>query len=282
MSWHSLYLHTTDTASIAATLRALLAAQGYVAYDPFPGGGGTPPGLRELVRQFVAPPQDGWVRVLGAPDEAVLPDLSRESGPVLCAWVTDEDGGFALYQDGARHTDPAAFAPFRHADKTPDLLARAFAGTLPVPVLEGDGDPPVMATGADDLPPELQQLAQEKGVNPRQASKLMQRLGGNLFGKLARGAGNEASDEQAQAREALRGGGDVWNSLGGQRVRAIASVLDLPSNWRQPTLDTLRDAYQVHRLRQRSPRMPLMPGDQEALDAVPDALAYRMVYLGRT
>ena len=44
----------------------------------------------------------------------------------------------------------------------------------------------------------------------------------------------------------------------------------------------MRDAYQVHRLRQRAPRLMLMPGDKETLDAVPDALDYTPVYLGHT
>ncbi len=66
-----------------------------------------------------------------------------------------------------------------------------------------------------------------------------------------------------------------------QRVRAIAGVLRLPDNWRLPTWETVRDAYQVHRLRARNPRMALMPGDKESMEAVPDALDYLPVYMGK-
>ena len=64
-----------------------------------------------------------------------------------------------------------------------------------------------------------------------------------------------------QARAIFAGGGrDVWNSLAGQRVRAIADSLALPANWRLPDLDAVRDAYQVHRTRQRYPRLAAMAG----------------------
>lgn len=294
-SWHSLYLLTDDTAPVAAALNAALTALGYRPYDPFPGGTGTPPGLVSMVRLFVAPVQEGWVRILGQPDEAILPDLSQQTGaPVIYGWLTGEGGGFALFRDGARQADSAgsgdldAFEPYVRPGQTLDVLRAAFAGNLPVePVAAGSGDgPPVMVVGADSLPPELQQFAQDRGVDPKKADKILQRLSGNLFGKLARGSGGakgEAQSDQDAARAMLSGSGgrDLWNSLDGQRLRAAAGVLNLPGNWRVPEWDAVREAYQIHRLRQRSPRMPLMPGDKETMDAVPDALAYMPVYMGR-
>jgi len=74
---------------------------------------------------------------------------------------------------------------------------------------------------------------------------------------------------------------DPWAEPEGQRVRALASVLAIPSRWRDPSWEAVRDAYQLRRLRQRNPRLPLIPGDQQTLDAVPDALDYRPVYMGR-
>jgi hypothetical protein len=136
--------------------------------------------------------------------------------------------------------------------------------------------------GADDLPPDIRQLAEEKGVDSRRVGNLFERLARSLFGKLAGEDDSEASEEQAQARELVMGGGrDIWNSLPGQRVRAIAGVLALPDTWRVPDWDAVREAYHVHRLRERAPRMPLMPGDKEAMDAVPDALSYLPVYMGK-
>jgi hypothetical protein len=278
MTWYSLYVPQMESRTVADLWRGLMAAHGYQPYDPFPGGTGTPPGLRNLVRLFVAPAQEGWVRLLGQPVESLLPELSRKIGrPVLYGWLTDETGGFALFQDGARRDDPPAFEPYLRPDQSPDLLERAFAGKVSVPVLEG-AKPPVAVIGADALPPEIQQLAQEKGVDSRQANKLIERLSGSIFGKLDRGS----VPEQDQARAVIMGGGrDIWNSLNGQRVRAIADRLALPANWRLPAWESVRDAYHVHRLRQQSPRMPLIPGDQEMMNALPDALDYLPVYMGQ-
>ena len=71
-------------------LRSALEGAGYAPYDPFPGGTGTPPGLAQWTRLFVAPAQDGWVRVLGEPDEAQRAALCADSSaaldePLLCA-----------------------------------------------------------------------------------------------------------------------------------------------------------------------------------------------------
>ena len=281
-TWHSLYLPTANAQPVIDALRALLAAHGYTPYDPFPGGTGTPGNLTDLVRQFVAPPQEGWVRILGQSVESLLSEFSATARlPVLYAWLTPDGGGFALFQDGARHDDPTAFEPYLREGRTRDDLQRAFAGQFPVEVL-GGAEPSAGGTGEEALPPEIQQFAQEQGVDARKARALFERLGDSLFSKLGRQSGGADDDEQAQARAIFMGGGqDPWNSLYGQRVRAIASVLNLPPNWRLPTWEAVRDAYHVHRLRQCSPRMALMPGDKEAMDAVPDALDYTPVYMGR-
>lgn len=274
LSWYSLYLHTNDTLAVAESLRALLTAQGYAPFDPFPGGSGTPPGLSNTVRQFIAPPQRGWLRLLGQPIESLLPDWSRAvARPILYAWLTEQSGGWALFREGMRDDDPAAFEPYLHPDRSLDDLRSAFEGRLKVDVVDSESP----ASGGA-LPPELRDFAQQQGVDDKKAGSLFDRLSASMFGKLA-GSGDA---EQEQARALWSGSGhDPWNSLDGQRVRAIASVLRLPENWRLPTWETVRDAYQVHRLRARSPRMTLMPGDQEALDAVPDALEYLPVYMGK-
>ena len=279
MNWHSLYLPTTDSQAVADALRSLLEAQGYRPYDPFPGGTGTPPNLADMVRQFVAPVQDGWVLVLGEPAAALLPDFSRAVGiPVLYGWLTDAAGGFALYRAGMRYEDAEVFESYLRPGSSPDDLRQAFAGKSRVPPVESGG-PAFAVVGGDALPPEIQQLAEDKQVDPKQANKLFEKISGSLFGRLGGGA---ASPEQDQARAVVMGASrDRWNSLDGQRVRAIASVLSLPDTWREPDWDTVRDAYHVHRLRQRSPRMQLMPGDKKTLSTVPNALDYLPVYMGR-
>jgi hypothetical protein len=275
-NWYRLFVPTADSKRVLAALRTPLEALDYTPFDPFPGGTGTPPGLTALVRLFVAPPQGEWISVMGEYPEDRLPDFSREIGaPVIYGWLTEDSGGLALYQAGARRDDPAAFEPYLRPDQPPDILPRAWAGQVKVEAVESD-QPPVAVLGADALPPELQQLAREQGADPVQANKMFKKVSGKLLKGLGGGA------EQDQARAMFMGGGqDVWNSLNGQRVRAVMSVLNLPANWRVPSLQAVRDAYQLYRLRERAPRLALMPGDQEAMAAVPDALGYTPVYLGR-
>ncbi|MBI5957394.1 MAG: hypothetical protein HY866_01575 [Chloroflexi bacterium] len=272
--WYSVYVPTTAADTVAQALQSVLVARGFTPYDPFPGGTGTLTGMSDSVRQFVAPAQEGWVRVLGQPHEDALADFGEEVKlPILYAWLTEQDGGFALFREGQRHETPAAFELFLRPDHTMDELHSAFEGKLEVDVIESsEGD-----SGENVLPSDLRQFAQQKGVDDKKASKVVERLSASLFGKL----GGEGSD-QDQARAVFAGGGrDPWNSLAGQRVRAIAGLLRFPANWRTPAWDTVREAYQIYRLQERNPRMALMPGDRESMKAVPNALRYTPVYLGK-
>jgi hypothetical protein len=277
--WYRLFVQSDDPAPVIEALRAALVAQGYAPYDPFPGGTGTPLKLAATVRHFVAPPQTGWVQVLGQPDENTLLAFHQQiAAPVIVGWLTADDGGFALLHEGTRHVEPEALADFLHPEHTPDTLRQAFAGQITVEAVDGDA-PSAAVVGGEALPPELAEFAAQQGVDAGKANKMFARVGGKLLGRFAGGSG-----DQDEARAMLMGqaGGDLWNSLHGQRVRAAAGVLRLPSNWRTPTWQQVRDAYQVHRLRQRSPRMMLMPGDQEALDAVLNVADYTPVYMGKT
>lgn len=274
-SWHSLFVSGAGTGAVAEALRALLVRSGYAPYDPFPGGTGTPPELTALLRLFVAPAQEGWVRVLGDLDAALLPDLALAlESALLVGWLGEDGGGFAwVGADGVRRDDADALAPYLRAGASLDDLRRAFAGEVRVQPVESD---PARA----GLPPDLHDVAQQQGVSPWQAGKLFERISGGLFGKLA-GQTGESSAEQEGARAVVMGGYDIWNSLPGQRVRAIAGVLALPANWRLPTWDDVRDAYHAHRMRERYPRMMALPGDRESLAAVPDIATYEAVFMGR-
>lgn len=274
-SWHSLFIPGVGTGTLAETLRALLIRSGCTPYDPFPGGMGTPPELTALARLFVAPAQEGWVRVLGELEAALLPELALAlDSPLLTGWLGEDGGGFGwVGADGVRRDDADAFAPYRRASASPDDLRRAFAGEVRVQPVTGDA-------ARAGLPPGLRDVAQQQGVNPRQAGKLFERISGGLFGKLA-GQTGESSAEQEGARAMVMGGHDLWNSLHGQRVRAIAGVLALPANWRLPTWDDVRDAYHAHRMRERYPRMMALPGDRESLAAVPDIATYEAVFMGQ-
>lgn len=286
-NWYSIYVPLAEAphldgvdarAAVAETLRSSLVEQEYQAYDPFPGGTGTPPDLTGMVRLFCAPEQDGWVRVLGQVPPAVLAALSTTLAvPVLSAWLTEDSGGLVVVDAGHTDDSPGALVPFLKPGQSPDAITNAREGAIAVPLVDGG------AAGGGrggKLPPELEQLARDKGVSTRRAGKMFDRLGGNLLRKL--GGSDDDDEAQAQARQMLMGGGhDIWNSLDGQRLRALAGLLRLPDNWRQPAFETLRDAYQLHRLRQKNPRIPLMPGDKETMAAVKDALNYVPVYMGR-
>jgi len=276
MDWHSLFVHTSNRERAAEALRAVHVEHGYAPYDPFPGGGGTPLGLSALVRLFVAPTQGRWLHLLGQPDEALLGAFSARVGaPVVYGWLGEEDGGFALYRDGQRSEDPAAFGALLTDKSSPELLRQAFEGKIPVQAVD-PAAPPTAVLGAESLPPEIAQFAQQQGVDARKANRLFDRLSGKLPGRLG-----QSQDEAAAKALFGQGGRDAWNSLDGQRVRAIAGVLDLPDTWRIPSWQMVRDAYQVYRLKQRHPRMALLPGDHHALAAVPDAADYLPIYLGR-
>lgn len=276
--WYSLFLALDDSAPVIDALRATLEARGYAPYDPFPGGTGTPLKLTATVRHFVAPARDSWVQVLGQPDADALLDFHQQvAAPVIVGWLTEDEGGFALLAEGERHEDPVTFTDFLRADYTPDTLRAAFAGEIAVDAVDSD-TPPVAVIGAESLPPELAEFAAQQGVDAGKANKMFERVGGKLLGRFSGGVDRDAAHAMFQGQAS----GDIWNSTHGQRVRAAASVLRLPATWRTPTWQQVRDAYQIMRLRQRSPRMTLMPGDQEALDAVRDVADYMPVYMGQS
>src|SRR5215831_17632135 len=100
-TWHSLYLPIEsfpDAAAGATALGEALGRQGYQRYDPFAGGTGTPVSLKEFVKCLVAPPLEGWLRILGDPANAVAvmqsvaADLSAGRA-ILWARFSGDDSG---------------------------------------------------------------------------------------------------------------------------------------------------------------------------------------------
>ncbi len=268
-TWHSLYLRADDEHVVAASLIDALRHHGYQRYDPFAGGSGTPPGLRAFVKHFVAPSIDGWVRILGEPDPVALVDLSVGQ-TLLYAWLIGDESGIDVYHDGA--TDPEALIGYLRPGKIVEDLVQAAHSAASTPI----------DRSASLVPDDVQQLAQEHHVNPDQANKMIERLTSRLFGRLDRQSGGEASTMQAQARALATGAGRVdWNSPAGQRLKALADVLALPSNWREPDFAAVRDAYQTARRLRKNPRSQLLPDEQAALRALPDALDYEAVYMGK-
>ncbi len=269
--WHSLLLKTDDSEAVSEALLTAFSASSYTRYNPFPGGSGTPPKLKMFIKHFVAPAQDGWTRILGDPDPAVLLTLNQ-SIPLLHGWLDDSGGSWQLIADGTVTDDPLAFSPYLKPGKTLDDLRRAQLGHAPVATVETDGL----------LPPDVQQLANARNVNPKQADKLMERVTSRLFGRLDKTSEGEASSMKNQARAMISGsGGPDWNSTTGRAVRAAADMMALPANWREPAWSDVRDAYQAARMLARNPKASLLPNERDALKTIPDAGQYIAVYVGK-
>jgi hypothetical protein len=275
MTWHSLYVRSEDSSAVAEILLNSLGGLGYKPYDPFPGGLGTPPELKTFIKHFVAPAKDRWVRVLGEADQAVI-ELVSQKFAVLHAWLTDTNSAIDAYSDGKLD----ALGLVRHLlpNKSAEDLDKAQTGLFPVIVEKTPTtDPQVIL-----LPPEMAQMMNEHNVQPEQASNMISRLTAQLFNKMDKGLGGEASRMQVQAQSMLaKAQGVNWNSPAGQKLRSVASLLILPASWRDPDFDTVREAYQVARRLQRNASAHLMPDEESAIKALPDTLSYQPVYVGK-
>ncbi len=262
--WQSLYLSCVDRDAVVSALRDSLVALRYELYDPF----GLIPGnaYPQTVRLFVAPPQADWVRVIGEPDARLLPDLSR-LGLCLGLALDGSAARIAVYAHGEQADPQSALTAHLRPASTADDLRRALAES-PAAGNEARERPAPDSLPLDALPEDVQAMAQ--GVDLRQAQKMFNRLSGQLLKK----------GDSAAARELLAGNAPDWDSPGGRQLAALMACLTAPENWREPDFTTLRDAYQLHARRRRSPSARLYPGDAEALAKVPDALEYVPVYGG--
>lgn len=267
--WHSLYIPTGESKAqdVARALREALMACGYQPYDPFPGGSGLGIGWTERVRHFVAPARQGWTRVLGQPDRQALPLLAATlGGPLLHAWLEGETGGVTVWTAQGADESTAALERWRRADCPAEALAHVLSSPP-----EAAGVPPELEL---PLPADVQALA--RSVDPEQAHRLTDRLTRTLLGKLG------GSDPAIRAGAmALLPRGPAWGSAGGRRLQAMMACLRVPQDWRLPDERDLLAAYQVARARQRHPDGLRLPGDDEALARLPDALDYLPVYAGR-
>jgi hypothetical protein len=264
--WSSLYCPSNDTEAIIVALRESLSALGYELYNPF----GILPGkaYRQSVKLFAAP-HNGWVRVIGTPDERQLSHLSQSR---LCLFVSLDvaDARIEVYTNGERSEVVTALAPHLRGGYTRDDLHKALAGevTAQSPVQSPQSDLPLSA-----LPAEVQALAEQ--VNPLQAQKLFSRLSADVLKKVS---GDAAQVEGARV---LVSGGAApdWNSAGGQRIRALMACLT-DDNWREPDFTALRDAYPLHERHRRNPKARLYPSDEAVMAQVPNALDYVPIYGG--
>ena len=268
ITWNSLHLSCADTAVITPHIQQILTEQGYTLFDPF-GDKRTPP-YADSVRLFVSPVVNGWTRIIGTitPDgslqAALLPALSALGLTLALTLHNDGNAEIAIYAD-QNPADWHALEPHLKPNQTLNALQRASSAHY-TPGKQSDSVIPM-----DVLPPEVQNMAQN--LNPRHINR--------MFNKAMKSISKRMGSDQDAARDLLSGSQPDWTSSGGQRLRAVMACLTTPDGWMTPDFVTLRDAYQLHRRRQRKPDAALYPGDAEALAAVPDALDYTPIYGGK-
>lgn len=249
---------------ILQQLPAGLEVESFRTYDPF----GLLPSTRvyaQTVKLFVAPPEPAtrWLKIIAAPD-SVLPDallqvLSQANR--LCLAVLLEDAvttRFIIYRDGvaAASWQDALEPYFTNADK--DASGRSSLPAAPprTPMLPTDGMPDDLRTMADQL-------------GGSQIEKLMNRMTDKLLN----------ADQRQDAQDLLRSTQIDWTQPGGQQIARVMSSLGIEP-WQSPDYTPLRDAYQLQSRLQRNSNARRYPGDQDAIDAVPDALRYTPVFAG--
>lgn len=264
MPWHSLYSPFSDPEGLADALRAALTAQDFTLYDPFQA---LAPGqaYARSVKVFIAPARDGWTRIIGALDTALVESLSQTT-LCLSATLDGDQAHIAVYEQGVPADPLSALAPHLRPGHTPDDLRRALTGES---VSGARAAPAGAAFPMDALPDSMREQA--RGLNPNAINA--------MFGKLMKKV-NKQLGTDARAGMALIGGGPDWESSGGRMLQAVMACLTVPADWRAPDFVSVRDAYQLHIRRQQRPDAPLYPGDADAMQNVPDALQYIPVYAG--
>lgn len=264
-NWTSIFCRANDPALVEVALRQHLTTLGYEVYEPF--GLIPPKAYAQTVKLFIAPAHEGWVRVIGAADEAVLGGLTAFP-PALRITLTGEEADFAVPGGDV----PAALHNYLRPGSTPEDVIGAIRGPMIVPPRTAPSQPPVMAVPLEALPEDVRGMLGK--VDSGAAESMFNRLSGTLMNKV----GGQA--EAAQALMAANAPPD-WETIGGARIRALLNCLTVPAEgWQTPDFTALRDAWPLHARRQRKPDARLYPGDAEVLAAVPDALEYRPVFGG--
>jgi hypothetical protein len=259
--WSSLYIPTDDEAKVIAALQATHSAAEYKPYNPFPGGSGTPTGIAQRLRLFVAPPEDNWTRVIGLPDVELLNPLAAEmKSPVVYIWIGAEASAVEMVGGDA-------LTEFLREGKSAENLDAAMNGPI------------VLAKNAP-VAGEIAKLADEYGVDAGQADKMFQKAAKTVFSKLDKRTEGEAGSMQDAAKKSLDNPFS-WGMPSAQRVAAIMACLNVPQNWREPAFSDLAAAYQIACLLDINEDAPLLPGDEDILDRVEFPLDYTPAYFAR-
>lgn len=268
--WNSLYCPSENVEAIIQSLQESLTALGYQPYNPFSAFPGK--SYPQTVRLFVAPPDGGWTRILGAPDEGQIIELSKLV-PGLYLQLDGTTATIRAYAGGQVADVVTTMTPCLRAGQTAADLEMSLKTSPPIPLsTRGEGEAEVGGLPFGALPDDVQALASQ--VDKGAAEKMFNRLSGQLMKKV--GGQNEA----AQALVKGEGAAD-WGSAGGRQIRAIMACLSVPENWREPDFTALRDAYPLYERLRRNPNAKPYPGDEATMAKVPNALDYTPIYGGK-
>ena len=276
--WQHLLFPHSSPEDVLVALRNALENNSYSSYDPFPGGSGSPIGKLTRIRAFAAPPSQTWQSIFIAPadhiDSTILTDLSTSiDTPFLDLHLSSlEDYHITVYGTDTRTTDLTALLPFLKSGMSMSDLESA----------QHEAPPDVSkSSSSPNLPPELQKFADEKGVQSKHVDKLMGRMTKRIFKKMEQQSGDSSDSTQEQAKAMLSGQAqDALHSPAGLKLRSIISRLTVPEDWYLPDWKTLVAAYPIARQLQKGNAL-LLPGDEAALEQVPNALDFVPLYYAK-
>jgi len=274
MLWNSIFLPPGgELTQVVSALQTALTEQGYTLYDPF----GALPGkaYKESARFFVAPVHDGWLRILV--ESAFVPAFDAEFGAHLLMTLDESHAIITLAGD-----EQALVSRLRSSCSATDLQALITDSAVFAPILTDKKAP---SLPLDVLPSDVRGLAE--GVDIRAAEKMFSRLSGGLMEKVSKRSGQggaaQSNSEAAHNLIAASSAAPDWSSAGGRRILHLFDCLGINANYgREPNFADLRDAYALHRRRQRKPAATLYPGDAEVMATVANALDYTPVYAGKS
>ena len=257
MRW--VFAPSADQAAALAAFRKVHEASGYKAYNPFPGGMGTPGGAKSLVRAFIAPSEAGWVKMIGHMDVDLVPVLAKELNQTLVhIWLN-------LQEARIEAVGSQKLAGFLRKGKSERDLDKAIARL---------GDVSALKPVEGHIQGELADLIDQSGVNRKMANMMINQSTNKILKEMG-GEGQAALDLLAQQSQSpLRG-------ESGRRMKDVAACLSLPENWHEPEFKDLSAVYAIALMLEKDENAPLLPGDEDLLDKIAYPLDYEPAYFAR-
>lgn len=272
--WQRLFIQTPPTESAAISVKSWLASQAYVAYDPFAGGLGAPIKLKDRLKMFLSPPLQGWSMLILSPQDTLPPEALTAIGttqPILNLLIYPDGLEIQAKTPASELVDgPAALhLLWPDADKISAMWQAVQASST-----EAGHEPPTMDNAIRNI------VAGEQGGSQGWLTKKMT----NRFLKQATQGLDENPENMREQAQAMFKDAPVEVSWSREDIGALVALLatvDFPQGWHLPHWKTLNAAYTVARQHAYRPNAPMLPGDQQALDAVPHALDFELFFFAR-